>query len=786
MSHAAATNRTASAAAPVATAAPRPPYLAALVAGIAVFALYAITLAPTTAFWDTSEYIATAHILGIPHPPGNPLFVIMARAWEVLLAPFGITAAIKINLFSAVMGAGTAYFWFLMSHRILTYFTPDERVRRAGAGAAVLLSATAFTVWNQSNVNEKVYTLSMLTIAFLSWLAFLWRDHVEAHRDARAARGWHDDNVIVLMVYLLALSVANHLMAFLAFPALLVFLVLVKPRVLLNWRIYPLSLVFGVVALTVHMFLPLRSGLDPIINQAAPTCPSVGSALHSIVTYGEKIPFPGEGCPDLSASLNRDQYQKPSVFQNPIYAPRDYVPRDGKLLASQIVNYLQYFDWQWARSISGNVGFFGPFRPLFTLLFAALGIFGALEHWRRDRKSFAYVAVLFATLSLGLTFYMNFRYGYGQARALGISQEMSEVRERDYFFLVSFSLWGLWSGIGITALWLGAMEALKAKGRELRVGVTGVLGAVALIPLVLNWEYASRRDDYAARDFAYNLLQSVEPYGVLFTNGDNDTFPLWYLQEVEGLRKDVTVIVMSYLNTHWYAQQLRDLSSPCPAPGAWKEQPTRIVCQRPFHPANAPRFYGNPKAPARAILPYNDQQIRAIADPGYMVLGQDETFTARGISAVLPKGAALTASDQFALTIVKHAWGDRPIFFAGTTNVFADLGLAPYVARQGMAYKLVTPEEAARMTPMPPASELAAVTGAFMDVDRHRALLTQVLQDHGLTTKSRWPDDATRNIPMHYAYAFMSLAQAEQLAGRAAAAQQAMERANAWVDLAQR
>ncbi|HLL85592.1 MAG TPA: DUF2723 domain-containing protein, partial [Longimicrobium sp.] len=84
-------------------AATRPPYLAALAAAAAIFALYGITLGPTTWFWDTSEYIATAHILGIPHPPGNPLFVILARAWEVLLTPFGLSPAVRINLFSAFM-----------------------------------------------------------------------------------------------------------------------------------------------------------------------------------------------------------------------------------------------------------------------------------------------------------------------------------------------------------------------------------------------------------------------------------------------------------------------------------------------------------------------------------------------------------------------------------------------------------------------------------------------------------------------------------------------------------
>ena len=78
----------------------RPPYAWAALAALLVGGFYALTLAPTTAFWDTSEYIATGHILGIPHPPGNPLFVILARAWNILLSPFGIPVAARINLFS--------------------------------------------------------------------------------------------------------------------------------------------------------------------------------------------------------------------------------------------------------------------------------------------------------------------------------------------------------------------------------------------------------------------------------------------------------------------------------------------------------------------------------------------------------------------------------------------------------------------------------------------------------------------------------------------------------------
>ena len=241
----------------------RPPYVAALVAALATFALYALTLAPTTAFWDTSEYIATAHILGIPHPPGNPLFVLLARAWELLLAPTGLSVAVRVNLFSAFMGALAHGCWFLLAHRILASFSESRNFRLVGAAAAVLVSASAFTVWNQSNVNEKVYTVSLFTIALLSWLAFRWRDHVGEGKD---------DNLLLLGFYVLALSVGNHLMAFLAAPALLVFILLVRPASLLNWRLLPAAALAGAIGLSVHLYLPVRAELNPVINEADPTC----------------------------------------------------------------------------------------------------------------------------------------------------------------------------------------------------------------------------------------------------------------------------------------------------------------------------------------------------------------------------------------------------------------------------------------------------------------------------------------------------------------------------------
>ncbi len=753
----------------------RPPYLAAAVAGLAVFALYAITLAPTTQFWDTSEYIATGHILGIPHPPGNPLFVVLARTWELLLAPTGLSVAVRINLFSAAMSAGAHAFWFLVAHRVLAFYSDRSRFRLIGAAVAVLISATAFTVWNQSNVNEKVYTVSLFTIALLSWLAFRWRDNLGQGKD---------DNLLVLMVFILALSVGNHLMAFLAAPALALYVLLVNPRALTSWRLYAAAAAVAVLGLSIHLFLPLRASLDPVINEADP------STWQS-----------------LWDSLARRQYDKPSILLSPIDRQS---PRSIGLLMAQIGNYLQYFDWQWARSVAGNISLFGGARPIFTLLFSALGLYGAWTHYRKDRKSWAYVAVLFATLSLGLTFYLNFRYGYTWGSRSEIPMEWREVRERDYFFIVGFSVWGVWAGIGLAALWQRLAEWLGEAKTNLaarRYALTSPVLVLGFLPLFLNWSWADRSYDYSARDWAYNLLQSVEPYGVLFTNGDNDTFPLWYLQEVEGIRKDVTVIVMSYLNTPWYVKQLKQLTAPCPAGVSPSDDPTRIICQRPFEPDKAPSFYSSPEprdgsgetigvvAPTRSIIQMSEAEIDQVtsnftANPASFYVRDSLRVDADKLSFTVPGGQILSPADVFLLHIVQNSLGDRPIYFASTTQAYHPVGLAGYLIRQGVALKLnngpVQPDPERGIYPLPP--DLAVALGAYLDLPRTEALLWDVFMHRGGIPDewNHWVDQATQGIPFYYAYTHIGAAQVYAMLGDSAKADRHVERVEAWTALGQK
>ena len=774
---------------PPSTPAGSPPYRWAAAAAAAVGLLYAVTLAPTTAFWDTSEYIATAHILGIPHPPGNPLFIILARTWDILLGIFGLSTAVKINLFSALMGALAHGLWFLVVHHILRHFSEDRRFRLVGAFAAVLVSATAFTVWNQSNVNEKVYTVSLLTIALLSWLAFRWQERI-----GKAG----DDKLLVLMAFVLALSVGNHLMAFLAAPALVLFVLLVRPRCLLNPRLHLFGVAALVLGLSVHLFLPIRSELGPIINEAQPTCENIGAALTSVVTYGNA------GCEDLSEALARKQYEKPPLTTR--QAP----------LVSQAGNWLQYFDWQWARSLSPTDSVFGRARIPLTALFIGLGIFGILEHYRRDRVSWVYLISLFGVLSVGLVFYLNFKYGYSmplpegdeltqamEAARARTPRDLAEVRERDYFFVVGFSVWGLMAGIGIASLW---DRVTRMSGRSL-LATSPVLG-LALIPLVLNFGWASRAGDHAARDWAYNLLMSVEPYGVIFTNGDNDTFPLWYAQEVEGIRRDVTVAVTSYLNTPWYVKQLRDLTRPCQPGQDPDADPTLILCQRPYTAENTGAMYTHDPAEAEAagkvpiLLPepvrlpsrgmFRDdlsdatiEQVAGLRDS----LREDKAYDLGLLTARMAGGQLLYPWHQFTLAAIANSLGDRPVYFASAGSPSVAFGISQHVVRQGLAFQL-RPENPAELASEGliqnrDATPLGGLLGAWLDTERTRLLADSVFMHHsGIPDEwDYWPDRSTLGIPNYYAWMYQSLWQDPALRGDAEALAEIEARRKAWDDL---
>src|SRR6266702_2132219 len=516
----------------------RPPYLIAAGVALGALVIYVATLAPTTQFWDTSEYIAAAY-------------------------------AERINLLAATTSAIAAGCWFLIGERWMRAWVPARLPRRLAAVAGALVAATAFTVWNQSVVNEKVYTLSLLSIALVLWLIVRWDDQ---------PAGEGHDHHLLMIVFLLALTSTNHMMGVLVGPAVVVLLFpplksqrpadeagrsaewsqwgvfcsvfalivasglenvapLIIAGVLFllalgyavvyarNGDFAVAVLLVAIVGVSVYLFLPIRAAHYPPINEGEPT---TWKALWEVLT--------------------RQQYGKPPVWER------------QASLGAQIGMWFQYFSWQWGRDwYDSTFKLFGlvlHWQRALAVVFFVVGVLGAIRHWVADRRRAIAMTLLMATFTLFLIFYLNFKYGYSWQLEKQLARE---VRERDYFFIASFALWGVWVGMGLATLmeWVSDSMEVRVPDAARRWTLATPVLVLALIPLVGNNLTASRKGETLARDFAFDLLQSVEPYGVLVTAGDNDTFPLWYAQEVEHVRQDVTVVNLSLANTDWYVRQLQ-------------------------------------------------------------------------------------------------------------------------------------------------------------------------------------------------------------------------------------
>jgi len=744
-----------------------------------VFASYLLTLSPTLTFWDAGEFITTAYILGIPHPPGTPLFVLIGHVFGML--PLGLSFAVKMNVMSALVSSVGCFFYFLVLASILGRidramgWALPAPIMNAGALAAVLVGAWGQTQWSNSTETE-VYSVALATIALVTFLVFYWADHLEEGKD------W---NLLLLVVFLTGLSIGNHLMALLVMPAVVVFVVV---TVWERYRDYVLSLLVGAAGLyltvlrgfsvdgilagqsivnggmlvvglavlgaglwwmsrtgalpffgwsallfvagaSVILFLKIRAGLDPAINEANP-----------------------ETWRELLAVLARKQYDV-----------RPMLPRTVDFLRYQIPLYFDYLLGQVGPLESRVPGQFG--RPFLSIMATLLAVTGSVFHFRADRKTWVYFLVVFATTSLGLLVYLNFPLGNSQAP--DVAGLPREVRERDYFFVVSYVFLGMWAGVGA---FVAVGSVLKSLHRSFaRPVVTAAAVALMLLPaavFALNHHEADRSDNYIARDFAYNVLQSVEPGGILFTNGDNDTFPLWYLQEVEGLRRDVAVVNLALLNTTWYLEQL---------------------ARKTFTAGGMPEVLDSLSPGERRIeVPRIDQTIidysGTAEDPLSrigIVVDEPVTIDVAGIELSFPENAILRRQDIAVLQVLRKNMGQRPLYFSVTVPEEAKVGLRDHLVREGIVDRIH-----AR-----PASELArageqvvpmqAPETSWIDIPRTQELLDEVYLFRGVQDEDVYKDGTARALIGNYGATWLQLASARARVGDTAEAVEALQRGNA-------
>ena len=464
-----------------------------------------LTLAPGVTLWDSGEFLAAIHAVGIPHPPGTPLYVLLGNVWSLLFADlFGFARA--INLFSAVctaLGCG-------ILANLFAKWTGDD----LGATAAGIAAGLMSTVWMSATETE-VYAVALLFGCLILWAG----DRAGERSDMR----WS-----LLTAYLAGLAWALHLTALLVLPSAILlvfttqdgyFAVPVGRRHVDGRRethsfakLMRASILVAVLGMTSVLFLYFRARHDPAINQGNP---STFSALVDVIM--------------------RRQYDVPSLW-----------PRQAPLYL-QLGNLFEYADWQFAKGLAPDAP---PswWRTPITVLYALLGVAGFIAHRNSDRRSWRAMFLLFLISTLGVVIYLNSKASPSFGIGFLPPNAPHEARERDYFYFFAFICWGLWAGFGAIRL-----------SRLLKPPLNMVAIVLPFAPAILNWTAVDRRRDEVearARIDSGEMLSKVPPNGVMLALGDNDTYPLWYLQQVESTRRDVTIVTIPLLGAKWYRAEL--------------------------------------------------------------------------------------------------------------------------------------------------------------------------------------------------------------------------------------
>lgn len=497
-------------------------------------------MAPGVTFWDAGEFIAAAHGFGIPHPPGTPLYVALGRAWTALLAPLLGTAR-AMNLLSALGTAlaGGCTAWVIARE----LRAPDAAW---GALAGVVCAGLMTSVWSDATETE-VYAIALLHAALM--LACASR----AGEDGDVGTPW-----LRCTAYAIALAPGAHLSALVGAPAAIALAARSREG---GWRPGRVLLLGGVGLATAgvgRMSLGLvAAGVGVALLSSRFAVRGVPRRTH-VAGVVLVLLLAALAYSALFILLLRARHDPPLDQGNPsslpaladVVARRQYdvaglLPRQAPVWL-QVANIAQYADWQVALDWGHGI-FTTPARVLAALAFVALAFAGAGAMRRDDRRFADALLVLLTCGTIGVAAYLNFKAGASLGWGLVPDTMPHEARERDYFFVLGFWAWGCLAGYG-------ALAAARRYGRAPWLAL-----AVCIVPLAGNWRGADRSrapDAAAARDVSHALLSAAPRNAVLFAGGDNDTYPLWYAQQVEGMRRDVLVVTLPLLPADWYASEI--------------------------------------------------------------------------------------------------------------------------------------------------------------------------------------------------------------------------------------
>ncbi len=685
-----------------------------IVAGI-VFAValtfYLLTLSPTVVFWDVGEFIAAAKLLQVPHPPGSPLFLLAARI--MMMIPYAADQAVRAHAFSAVLSALAIGFFYLIIVELFQQFrkAPENLSGKVAyyASAAIGAWSLAFiaTYWDNS-IEAEVYGASMFFVTVILWLAMRWNDKAEEP---------HNEKYLLMISYLIGLSLGVHLLSILVVIPILMMIYFRRYELTLRSAVY-----FSLSALAI--FFVLYPGLVKVLpglmdgefegthsaliawipwliivlliygayRAYANRQKMVHIALLSsvlillgystyvmvIIRANADLPM-DENNPNnlerLTSYLSREQYGNQPLFlprrwsqephQQGIY--KNYTSEMDYLVRYQLNHmFFRYIGWNYVGA-AGDVQDSGVDASQTWAIPLLLSLFGLYYQLRKHWKFGAVFIVLFIIMGPVLALYQN--------------QQEPQPRERDYFYVGAYmvlSTWIAYAIFGIYELVIEGMQKLSLRDASAYLLIAASAAAVPANLIRINYHEHDRSHNFVAWDYSYNMLQTCEKDAILVTNGDNDTFPLWYLQDVEGIRRDVRIVNLSLVNTPWYIAQIKKkpyYSDALPVPISFSDERIANIQAIPWKtrkfeipvPPDAYARYG-----VTDTSETNQRKIEFVLQP---TVRYGET-------------QAIRVQDMILLDIVRTNQWRRPIYFAVTCAPNSRIGLDNYLWFCGLAYRL--------------------------------------------------------------------------------------------------
>ncbi len=713
--------------------------IAVLALGLS-FGIYFLTMAPTVSYWDCGEFIATSYTMGVPHPPGSPMFLLLGRIFTML--PINADIAFRMNLMSPTMSALAVMLLYLITVKFITHWrgTVQNKTDALVVFGGALIGSLAFAVSDShwfNAVEAEVYALSTFFTAIVVWLILHWAERADESGNER---------YILIIAYMIGMATGIHLLNLLALP--FISLIFYYRKMKFQWKTFMIMVgITGVIFVVIHngiikglpqlasvigllglaasfilftgfmvwsvlkkhqllslclssVFLILigyssyimifvRSGQNPNIDENNPETVQRAIAYLEREQYGAFYQFPRR-YPKMKPKTEivktpevivRDKRGRPIRREFSSRQERKYKFHDlGKqwdYFWSYQVNkmYWRYFLWQFAgrgpsdgdgmqvSEMGANSREDGVDWLYFGFPFAlVLGIWGMIYQFKRDPEQALTVLTLFLMTGLAIILYIN--------------QDNPQPRERDYSYVGSFLAFSIWIGAGVAAVSELIEKKIKNKELSFRLSAGAMAALLFLMPGVMtiaNYHSHNRAGNYIAWDYSYNLLQSCEPNGILFTNGDNDTFPLWYLQEVEKVRTDVTVANLSLLNTGWYIKQLRDLRRTSSIDGQEIELERFLNISDERITSISTGLTRWEKKKVRINVPDDPEN-----EKGYIEWEVKPTYAQ----------IALRVQDLMILRILNDSKWKYPVYFAVTVPASNRVGLEKFLEMEGLVYRV--------------------------------------------------------------------------------------------------